>query len=61
MRFYRFDTEGLGKILVSDLKFVLKNLPVAVTDEEVEEMIQQVDDGDGEIDLEEFRTMIGLD
>ena len=43
------------------MKFVLKNLPVAVTDEEVEEMIQQVDDGDGEIDLEEFRTMIGLD
>ena len=43
------------------MKFMLKNLPVAVTDEEVEEMIQQVDDGDGVIDLEEFRTMIGLD
>ena len=59
---FRFDTDGTGKILVEDMKYVMKNLPVSVTDEEVEAMIKEVDgDGDGEIDLEEFKKMIGLD
>ena len=59
---FRFDTDGTGKILVEDMKYVLKNLPVSVTDEEVEAMIREVDkDGDGEIDLEEFKKMIGLE
>ena len=58
----RFDTDGTGKIQVADMKYVMKNLPVAVTDEEVEAMIREVDgDGDGEIDLKEFKKMIGLE
>ena len=43
------------------MKFVLKNLPVKVTDEEVEEIIRAVDeDENGEINIEEFRMMIGM-
>ena len=39
--YYRFDTDGRGKILVEDIKYVMKNLPVVVTDEEVEDMIRE--------------------
>ena len=58
----RFDTDGTGKILVEDMRFVMKNLPVTVTDDEVDAMISEVDkDGNGEIDLDEFKLMMGLD
>ena len=36
----RFDVESKGMIDVEEMKFVLKNLPVKVTDDEVEEMYQ---------------------
>ena len=46
---------------VVEMKFVLKNLPVKVAEEEVEAIIRAVDeDGDGEINIEEFRRMIGM-
>ena len=43
------------------MKFVLSNLPVKVSQEEIENMINIVDeDKNGEIDFDEFRTMIGF-
>ena len=57
----RFDVEREGKIDVSELKFVLKNLPVKLRDDEVEEMLTAVDGNQkGEINIQQFRTMIGL-
>ena len=57
----RFDVEREGKIEVSEMKFVLKNLPVKVTDDEVEEMLAAVDNNQkGEINFQQFRAMIGL-
>ena len=59
---YRFDVESKGEIDVEEMKFVLKNLPVKVTEDEVEAIIRAVDeDGDGGINIEEFRRMIGLE
>ena len=57
----RFDVEGEGKIEVSELRFVLKNLPVKLTDGEVEEMLAAVDQRQkGEINIQQFRAMVGL-
>ena len=57
----RFDVEREGKIDVSEMKFVLKNLPVKLSDDEVEEMVSAVDKKQkGEINIQQFRTMIGL-
>jgi calmodulin len=45
---------------VDELKFILSNLPVKVPTQEIEEMIKAADiDGDGKIDFQEFRKMIG--
>ena len=57
----RFDVEREGKIDVSEMKFVLKSLPVRLTDDEVEEMLTAVDENQkGEINIQQFRTMIGF-
>ena len=57
----RFDVEREGKIEVSEMRFVLKNLPVKVTDDEVEEMLTAVDENQkGEIDIQQFRVMLGF-
>ena len=57
----RFDVEGEGKIEVSELRFVLKNLPVKLTDGEVEEMLAAVDQRQkGEINIQQFRAIVGL-
>ena len=57
----RFDAEREGKIDVSEMKFVLKNLPVRLTDDEVEAMLTAADENQqGEINIQQFRTMIGL-
>ena len=59
---YRFDVESKGEIDVEEMKFVLKNLPVKVTEDEVEAIIRALDeDGDGGIKIEEFRRMVGLE
>ena len=58
----RFDVEREGKIEVSEMRFVLKNLPVKVTDDEVEAMLTAVDQNQkGEIDIQQFRVMLGFD
>ena len=58
---FRFDIEKTGKIPVDEIKFILKNLPVKVSEEDIDTMIKEVDkDGNGEIDLKEFKSMIGF-
>ena len=58
---FRFDIEKTGKIPVGEIKFILKNLPVKVSEEDIDTMIKEVDkDGNGEIDLKEFKTIIGF-
>eukprot|EP01126_Amoeba_proteus_P002059 TRINITY_DN1064_c0_g1_i3.p1 TRINITY_DN1064_c0_g1~~TRINITY_DN1064_c0_g1_i3.p1 ORF type:complete len:149 (-),score=50.71 TRINITY_DN1064_c0_g1_i3:93-539(-) len=57
--FYMFDKNRDGSISVNELSQVLRNLNQAATDAEINEMIRQVDkDGDGEIDFEEFVSMM---
>ena len=51
---------GLGCITAEELKFVLTHLPGKVTYKEIDEMIRTVDEnGDGKINYQEFRVMIG--
>jgi calcium-dependent protein kinase len=56
--FKRFDTDRSGYITVDKLKEVLRRLGKAVTDEEVQDMIAEVDlDRDGKISFEEFEKV----
>ncbi|EOD27080.1 hypothetical protein EMIHUDRAFT_434941 [Emiliania huxleyi CCMP1516] len=53
--FRLFDDDDTGKITFSNLKRVAKELGENMTDEELQEMIDEADrDGDGEINEEEF-------
>ena len=53
--FRLFDSEEKGKISFKDLKRVAKELGENMTDEELQEMIDEADrDGDGEINEEDF-------
>ncbi|KAL3644726.1 putative calcium-binding protein cml25 [Castilleja foliolosa] len=53
--FKKFDVNGDGKISASELGSIMGSLGHAVTDEELNIMIEEVDsDGDGFIDLQEF-------
>lgn len=48
-----FDKEGTGKIRDQDLKLVMQSLGESMTDEEVQEMLNEADEnGDGVIDYE---------
>lgn len=55
-----FGKDETGCITADELKFVLTHLPGKVTYKEIDEMIRTVDEnGDGKINYQEFRVMIG--
>merc|ERR1719449_297795 len=54
-----FDRDKGGTVSASELKHVMNNLGEQVTEEEVEEMIQEADaDGDGELSFDDFLQFI---
>ncbi|XP_015265712.1 PREDICTED: caltractin-like [Gekko japonicus] len=53
--FQLFDTDGTGKISLKNLKNAISELGEDISDEELQEMIEEADrDGDGEVDQQEF-------
>lgn len=57
--FKLFDLDGSGTISRDELKTLMKNLGQALTDEEVEAMIDEVDiNRDGEISFDEFQALM---
>lgn len=54
-----FDKDGNGFISAAELRHIMTNLGEKLTDEEVDEMIKEADvDNDGQINYEEFVTMM---
>ncbi|NXW03853.1 CETN1 protein, partial [Fregetta grallaria] len=56
-----FDCDGTGKISFENLKVVASEVGEDITDEELQEMIDEADvDGDGEVDKQEFLRILTL-
>ncbi|ELU10987.1 hypothetical protein CAPTEDRAFT_224462 [Capitella teleta] len=57
--FKTFDRDGSGRISAEELRQVMRNLGENLTADEVEQMIKEADiDEDGEINYQEFVTMM---
>ncbi|CAN7985680.1 unnamed protein product [Ixodes hexagonus] len=57
--FRLYDKEGNGYINVSDLREILRALDDALTEDELDEMIAEIDtDGSGTVDFDEFMEMM---
>jgi calmodulin len=56
----RFDPDNEGAVKIDELRFIMRNLPVKLTPEEIEEIVTAADvNGDGKITFQEFRRMLG--
>jgi calmodulin len=54
-----FDKEGRGHISTEEFRFVMRNIGSQMTDEEIEEMIEEADhDHDGLISYDEFAALL---
>lgn len=53
-----FDTNGDGVISVSELKAVLKSIGEDLSEEELNQMIQEVSKGTGVINIEQFAALL---
>mmetsp|Transcript_23355 Transcript_23355/g.37949 ORF Transcript_23355/g.37949 Transcript_23355/m.37949 type:complete len:114 (-) Transcript_23355:340-681(-) len=54
-----FDADNSGSISRSELKKLMKNLGQTLSDAELDAMMDEVDtDGNGEIDFDEFKSMM---
>jgi Ca2+-binding EF-hand superfamily protein len=54
-----FDNDGNGYITAAELRHVMTNLEEKLTDDEIDEMINEADiDGDGQISYNEFKKMM---
>ena len=59
--FQVFDADGSGNITAQELRATMGKLGVKLTDDEVDDMINEADtDGDGQISYEEFSNMMKL-
>lgn len=57
--FKEFDLDGSGLISPDEMRLVLNQLGETLSEEEVDDFIQNVDmNGDGQIDFEEFQMML---
>ncbi|NXA45910.1 CETN2 protein, partial [Nothocercus julius] len=60
--FKLFDRDGTGKISFEKLKLVAVEIGEDITDEELQEMIDEADlDGDGQVNKHEFLQILTLD
>ncbi|CAL9732385.1 calmodulin [Monosporozyma unispora] len=53
-----FDKNGDGLISAAELKHVLTSIGEKLTDGEVDDMLREVSDGSGEIDIQQFAALL---
>lgn len=53
-----FDKNGDGFISAAELKHVLTSIGEKLTDAEVDELLNEVSDGSGEIDIQQFAALL---